>query len=146
MNKKTRLKSTDERENQKYIEELIEQVQSDFEKRRNERLSYERQWELNMNFLNGNQYCDLNSRGEILDDGKTFYWQNRGVYNHIAPILDTRLSKFASVEPTISVRPKTDDDVDVAAASLAEKLDAKRRGATETVLEKNKKIEEEFNK
>lgn len=122
MNKKTRLKSTDERENQKYIEELIEQVQSDFEKRRNERLSYERQWELNMNFLNGNQYCDLNSRGEILDDGKTFYWQNRGVYNHIAPILDTRLSKFASVEPTISVRPKTDDDVDVAAASLAEKL------------------------
>jgi len=122
LNKKTRLKSTDERENQKYIEELIEQVQSDFEKRRNERLSYERQWELNMNFLNGNQYCDLNSRGEILDDGKTFYWQNRGVYNHIAPILDTRLSKFASVEPTISVRPKTDDDVDVAAASLAEKL------------------------
>lgn len=31
-------------------------------------------------------------------------------------------------------------------ASLAEKLDAKRRVATETVLEKNKKIEEEFNK
>ena len=31
-------------------------------------------------------------------------------------------------------------------ASLAEKLDAKRKAATETVLEKNKKIEEEFNK
>lgn len=31
-------------------------------------------------------------------------------------------------------------------ASLAEKLDVKRRVATETVLEKNKKIEEEFNK
>ena len=31
-------------------------------------------------------------------------------------------------------------------ADLAEKLDAKRRAATEAVLEKNKKIEEEFNK
>ena len=31
-------------------------------------------------------------------------------------------------------------------ASLAEKLDAKRRAATETVLEKNRSIEEQFNK
>lgn len=31
-------------------------------------------------------------------------------------------------------------------AELAEKLDAKRRAATETVLEKNKNIEEQFNK
>ena len=31
-------------------------------------------------------------------------------------------------------------------AELAEKIDAKRRAATETVLEKNKNIEEQFNK
>ncbi len=107
---------------EKYIENLILDVQADFEKRQAERLLLERQWELNRNFLSGNQYCDINARGEILADEKTFYWQNRGVYNHIAPIIDTRLSKLSMVAPTVSIRPKTDDDVDVAAASLAEKL------------------------
>lgn len=97
-------------------------MEADFEKRRKERLFYERQWELNMNFLAGNQYCKLNSCGEIFDDGQSFYWQSRGVYNHIAPIVDTRLAKFSLVNPSVAVRPKTDDDVDVAAATLAEKL------------------------
>jgi len=97
-------------------------VEADFEARQKERVALERQWELNMNFLHGNQYCDVNSRGEITDESKSFYWQNRGVFNHIAPIIDTRLAKFASVTPSVSVRPKTDDDKDVEAASLAEKL------------------------
>ena len=105
-----------------YVEELINDVLSDFEKRRKERLYIERQWELNMNFLNGNQYCGIGVKGRIIEESKTFFWQNREVFNHIAPIIDTRLSKFSSVTPTISVRPKTDDDADVAAASLAEKL------------------------
>lgn len=109
-------------EQERYIEDLINSVQDDFEKRRKERLTYERQWELNMNFLSGNQFCDVNGRGEIFDNGKAFYWQNRGVFNHIAPIVDTRLSRFSSINPTMSVRPETDDDVDVAAATLAEKL------------------------
>ena len=78
----------------RYIEELVRDVETDFENRRKERLALERQWELNMNFLSGNQYCDLNSRGEIENESKTFYWQNRGVFNHIAPIIDSRLAKF----------------------------------------------------
>lgn len=106
----------------RYVEELVRDMQADFEKRRRARLVLERQWELNMNFLAGNQYCDLNSRGEIESEGKTFYWQNRGVFNHIAPIIDSRLAKFSRITPEVSVRPKTDDDKDVAAASLAEKL------------------------
>lgn len=114
--------SSPEYERERYIEEIIQDVESDFEARRKERLAYERQWELNMNFLNGNQYCNVDSRGQIYEDGKAFYWQNRGVFNHIAPIIDTRISKFSSVQPTISVRPETDDDSDVTAANLAEKL------------------------
>ena len=106
----------------KYYEDLIREVQEDFEQRRKMRLSYERQWQLNMNFLSGNQYCFLNNMGEIVGEGKNFYWQNRGVYNHIAPIIDSRQAKFSRIETTVSVRPKTDDDKDVSAASLSEKL------------------------
>lgn len=109
-------------EKDKFVEELIAQTLSDFEYRRQQRLQLERQWELNINFLTGNQYCDLNGRGEILDSDKTFYWQNRGVFNHIAPVVETRLAKFSRITPTVFVRPKSDDDKDVERASLAEKF------------------------
>ncbi len=111
-----------EKEREKYVEELVREVTEDFTARRKERLMLERQWELNMNFLQGNQYCDINSRGEIADESVDFYWQNKGVFNHIAPIIDTRLAKFSRIMPTVCVRPRTDDDKDVEAANLAEKL------------------------
>ena len=68
-----------EKEREKYVEELVAEVTEDFMARRKERLMIERQWELNMNFLQGNQYCDINSRGEIADESVDFYWQNKGV-------------------------------------------------------------------
>ena len=107
---------------EKFYEELVKSVEADFEKRRKMRLKLERQWELNMNFLVGNQYCDVNSRGEIVNKTGDFFWQEREVYNHIAPIIETRLAKFADISPVIGVRPKTDDDSDVKGANLSAKL------------------------
>jgi len=121
LNEQTTNLQTD-REREKYEEELVSEVQADFERRREERLPLERQWELNMNFLSGNQYCGFNSVGDVADETKTFFWQNRGVYNHIAPIIESRLARFARVSPQVSVRPRTDDDKDVNAAMVAEKL------------------------
>jgi hypothetical protein len=109
-------------ERERYLKDLASQVQADFENRRKMRLPFERQWELNMNFLAGNQYCDVNSRGEIINENKEFFWQSRRVYNHIAPLVDSRLAKFSRISPEVSIRPRTDDDADVNAASLAEKL------------------------
>lgn len=110
------------KEKERREKNLVNQIEEDFKNRQKERLKYEKQWVLNMNFASGNQYCDINSRGELISDDKTFYWQNRGVFNHIAPILDSRLAKFATVLPNISVRPKTDDDKDVSGAVINEKL------------------------
>ncbi len=106
----------------KFKENLVREVTEDFEIRRAERLSLERQWELNMNFMLGNQYCKLDGRGEITTEDKDFFWQKREVFNHVAPLIETRLAKFARVKPIISVRPKTDDDEDAKNAVLAEKL------------------------
>ena len=74
--------------------QLIEQIEKDFEERKKERLPLERQWELNLNFLLGNQHCAITQRGDLAVEDKSFYWQNKGVYNHIAPILDSRLARF----------------------------------------------------
>ncbi len=111
-----------EREKEKFVEQIVDEVRKDFENRRMERLHLERQWELNMNFLNGNQYCGINSRGELYEkDGGEFFWQQRGVFNHIAPIMETRMSRLMKVSPDVCVRPKTDDDSDVSGAMVAEK-------------------------
>ena len=115
-------KDVEQKQKELHVKKLVQEVQRDFELRQKERMPLERQWELNMNFMAGNQYCGINSRGEILDDDKTFYWQNRGVFNHIAPIIETKLAKFSRLQPAVSVRPKTDDDKDVLSAEACEKL------------------------
>ncbi len=119
--RKTKL-TTEEKQAEIATKKLVAEIERDFESRRKARIPLERQWELNINFLSGNQYCGVNSRGEIYDENKSYYWQNHGVFNHIAPILESRLARFSRVIPSVSVRPNTDDDKDVAAANGAEKL------------------------
>ena len=111
-----------DKERERYVEELVNEIKDDFKRRQKERVSFERQWELNMNFLRGNQYVDLSPKGEIETEGKEYYWQNRNVFNHIAPIMESRLSKLVRVMPDVSVRPKSNDDKDVNSAKISEKL------------------------
>ena len=75
-----------------------------------------------MNFVVGNQFAQISSKGDIEESGKEYFWQEREVYNHIAPILETRLAKLGRVKAKAQVRPATSDDEDVASASLATKL------------------------
>lgn len=97
---------------------LAEDVQRDFEKRRIMRRHLERGWQLNMNFVSGNQYCDISPAGEIADEDPDFYWQSRRTFNHIAPTLDTRLARLAKVRPSLTVRAFSDSDEDVKTARI----------------------------
>ena len=64
---------------------LAAEITKDYLKRRTDRRSVENGWKLNMNFLSGNQYCDVSPFGEVMEEDKQFYWQSRRVFNHIAP-------------------------------------------------------------
>lgn len=101
---------------------LAEEVEKDFLKRQEERRTLERNWQLNMYFLNGNQYCDVNLQGEIYEEEKKYFWQTRRVFNHIAPTMDLRLSKLGRIRPKLTVRPASDEESDKHAASLASKI------------------------
>lgn len=116
------MKKIDKNEKDKFKEGLIADVKADFENRRKARVENERQWELNMNFISGNQYCGINARGDLEDTDRDFFWQEREVFNHVAPVIESRLARFSRVSPLFSVRPKTDDDKDVNGAAIAEKL------------------------
>ena len=53
-----------EQQNQ-FQEQLVADVKADFEKRRQARLSIEQAWRLNMNFMVGNQFSEINAKGDI---------------------------------------------------------------------------------
>lgn len=103
-------------------EKIVAEIIEDFKKRQEARRPLELNWRLNMNFVVGNQFAQISASGDIEESAKEFYWQEREVYNHIAPILETRLAKLARVKAKAQVRPATADDDDVASASLASKL------------------------
>lgn len=98
---------------------MVGYVKQELERRRQERLVFELQWQLNINFLEGNQYCDINvSLGEIQEIDRAFWWQEREAYNHIAPIVETRLAKLSRVRPSMMVRPATSDLSDISTAKV----------------------------
>ncbi len=105
---------------EKHRKELCAFIKHEFERRGRERLKYELQWQLNINFFLGNQYCDiLPEAGKLFQEEKAFSWQSREVYNHIAPIVESRLAKLNKVMPRVCVRPATDDEEDIQAARVS---------------------------
>jgi len=108
-----------ENENLTPEERLAGEVENDFLRRQQERKSLERRWQLNMNFVAGNQYCDLDAKGEIAEEGKDYFWQKKLVFNHIAPIIDTRLSKLSYIRPALTVMAASDEESDRQSAELA---------------------------
>lgn len=109
-------KKADERA---WIEQIIAETEADFAARQEERAALEKQWELNMQFLIGNQYAEVSSRGEIVERDDAFLWQERRVFNHIAPLVESRAAKFSRVRPKLAVTPLSDDDDEITNARLA---------------------------
>ncbi len=103
-------------------QKTVSEILTDFKKRQEARRPLELNWRLNMNFVLGNQFAEISQRGDIEERGKQYFWQEREVFNHVTPIVETRLSKLARVKARATVRPATSDDEDVASASLATKL------------------------
>ena len=99
--------------------EIVDQIKKDYQKRAEERKSIEKGWLLNINFVMGNQYSYINPNGEIEDVEKTFSWESREVFNHIAPIVESRLAKLYRVRPTMGVRPSSNEKNDLETAKLS---------------------------
>jgi len=105
-----------------FAEEMAGEVRADFERRAQERMPFELNWRLNLNFLAGNQFCSVAGRGEIEQDEKYFCWQEREVYNHVAPIFESRLAKLNRVRPEVAVLPFSNDDGDIMRAKVSGKI------------------------
>ena len=105
-----------------FEEEIVNFVKTDFLHRQEARKNLERQWQLNMNFIMGNQYCEITDFGEIEDYSKQYFWQEREVYNHIAPVIETRIAKLGKVRPVLNVAPNSGSEIDTGSAKISKKI------------------------
>lgn len=119
---KDRAERTEERAEARENERLASEVRKDFERRRDERRRQEAQWTLNACFLAGKQFAEITPVMDVAEVPPDYSWQERQVYNHIAPIVETRLAKLASVRPVMSVRPASASDADLKIADASTKI------------------------
>ncbi|MBR1925627.1 MAG: hypothetical protein IJ837_02105 [Clostridia bacterium] len=106
----------------KQQKELVQEVWKDFKKREQERKPFELNWQLNINFLMGNQYCFINSNNILKEADKQYFWEEREVFNHIAPLVETRLSRLAEVKPSMLVLPASSDEEDIGNAKVCKDI------------------------
>ncbi|MGB9804711.1 portal protein, partial [Desulfofundulus sp.] len=106
-----------------YQDDLVQLVEDEFKRRQNERRPFELQWRLNLAFLDGNHYIDLDPHtGELLPIPKMAVWQEREVFNHTAPIVETRIARLMRAQPTLKARPATEEPGDLASAKICTRL------------------------
>lgn len=102
--------------------QVVREVLDDFLRRKKERSAVERSWLLNMNFLVGNQFSYITPSGEIAETDRRSVSESREVFNHIAPIVESRLAKLGRVRPTMGVRPASPAENDLETAKLSKKI------------------------
>ena len=106
-----------------YNEDLAKFVNDEFKRRQQEKRPFELQERLNLAFLEGNQYLEINPVSNNLEEvPKLYWWQEREVFNQIAPIIQTRVSKLVRQRLVMKVRPATTEQKDISTAQVSSKL------------------------
>ena len=103
-------------------EKIVNEVLADFKERAEKRKSLDLIWQVNMNFLIGNQYCNIGYGGNLEESERQYFWQEREVFNHIAPTFDIRYAKLTKVDTEINILPSTNDERDVKSAKVSKKI------------------------
>lgn len=113
-------KHYDEKEKRRYKrtlntdQEKIAYIKQEYERRRIERLYFELKWQLNMAFIEGEQYQYIsNITNDLVEYPKVLKVQEREAYNHILPIWTTRLAKLSRLNQVFRARPSSNDSDDI---------------------------------
>ena len=106
-----------------YGADVAARLFEEYRRRRDERLPLERAWALCGAFYTGNQHCDLHPEsGELLPILPLHEYEEQGVYNRVAPLVDTRLSALRRLSYVTAVCPRTSDAADTEKSDVATRL------------------------
>lgn len=106
-----------------YREDILAMIEEECRRRHEERRPLELRWMLCADFYSGHQYRDINPyRGELEDYDPPFDYMERGVYNRIAPLIETRIANFKSLDFSMEVHPATSELSDYEKSLVATRL------------------------
>lgn len=106
-----------------YNASIATEINNEFKRRQHERKPWELQERLNIEFLNGNQYLDIDPGTLTIQDiPKMYDHQEREVFNQIATIYETRSARLTRQKPLMKVRPASSDDADISSAKVSSSL------------------------
>lgn len=106
-----------------FNEDFSEFVNGEYTQRQSDRRPYELQWRLNSEFLSGNQYLEINPVSNAIEEvPKLFPYSEREVFNQLATIVETRISKMSRQKPSLKTRPASGDDADISSAKITSML------------------------
>lgn len=104
---------------------LAAYINGEFQKCKTARQPFERQWYLNLAFMNGRHYvspANIPGQGFKLVPQRSPSWRVKMVVNKCRTAIRTETSKLTSSRPIPTVIPATNDNQDFAAAGVAEEL------------------------
>jgi hypothetical protein len=106
--------------------EIAAWVYAEYQKAKNDRISTERDWYMNLAFYFGKHYVQFisqtNSGNFQLRTPAAPPWRVRMIVNKIRPIVRHEISRLTSNKPTFTVLPATTEDEDQAAARIGEQI------------------------
>lgn len=105
-----------------YAEDIVSMVKDELERRRTDRMNFELQWQLNTNFLNGNQRCGLNLNSMTIEQYSLPEGMEAEIYNQIKPLAKTRRAYLNKLDYGMSVNPRTSEADDVSKAKVSTAL------------------------
>ena len=102
------------------VKEMVDFVEGEFKRRQKERIPFELQWRLNIAFIEGNQYVQINEVAQTLDRvSEDYWWEEREVFNHIAPNIEARQARLGKMRPVLKVRPGSAEKSDIRATKVS---------------------------
>ncbi len=99
------------------IESLSKYVLDKYKDLREQKRPYDLRSMLALNFLQGNQYCDVNTEtNQIRQFQKRYSYESREVFNRLAPIYEARIAQLTRQQPSPHVRPASGEPSDIVTA------------------------------
>ena len=106
-----------------YREDILRMIEDECRRRHEERRPLELKWMLCSDFYAGHQYRDINPyRAELEEYAPPYDYMERGVYNRIAPLIETRIANFKSLDFSMEVHPATSELSDYEKSLVATRL------------------------
>lgn len=111
-----------------FEKQIIDDMKSRFRSRQTARQSLELVWRLCVNFYNGNQFVQINPvMNDITETPLFAEWEERGVFNEIAPNIETRFAILSKRKNNLKTRPASSSSDDRTSSKIGNKVLASTR-------------------